>query len=145
MRGFLRYLTSDIDQRNAFILVFEVVWSGVFAVVNSFMPIYAIRLGATNAEVGLLTSLPGLLTILVSIGAARLLETRTNPNRWIFGSLFLYRAGYLLLAVIPMLPILQGRQGTAAVLLMVLFSAPFLIYNIGIWPYYISVIPSQKR
>lgn len=134
-----------VEKRNAIYITIEVVWTGVFTVVSSFVPIYAIHLGATNAEVGLLSSLPALLTILVSIPAARFLEKRPNPTRWTFGSLLFHRIGYLLLALIPAASFLRGCQGIALVTLVAVFSVPHLIYNIGIWPFYIRVIRPERR
>src|SRR5689334_7269362 len=98
--NWLRRKLADDDQKNALFIIVEVIWSGAFAIVSSFMSIFAIRLGATNTEIGLLTSIPALLTILVSFSAARFLQRRQNPLRWTFGSLVLFRGSYLLLALL---------------------------------------------
>lgn len=135
----------SLEKHNAVFITFEVVWSGVFAIVSSFVPIYAIHLGATNTEIGLLTSVPALLTILVSIPAARFLEKLTNPTHWTFGSLFVHRTGYLLLVLVPLAYVFRDHQGIAVVAIIAVSSVPLLIYNIGIWPFYIRVIRPEQR
>ncbi len=135
---------SDVYQRNAFFLVFETAWAGVFAVVVAFGSVYAIRLGATNSEIGLLTSMPALLAILISLPLGNFISRRAKPERWTFGSLFMQRAGYLLLVLVPFITFLAGRQGTAVVALIILISIPGQVYNIGIWAYYMKIIPSTR-
>jgi hypothetical protein len=135
---------SDTNQRNAFFLVFETTWAGVFAVVVSFGSVYAIRLGASNNEVGLLTSIPALLAILISLPLGNLLARRTRPERWTFFSLFMQRASYLLLVAVPFVPLLANNQGTIVVALIILISIPAQIYNIGIWAFYMKIIPTSR-
>jgi MFS-type transporter involved in bile tolerance (Atg22 family) len=137
--------SSNTDQRNAAYVVFETVWTAAFSIIVTFSTIYAIRLGATNTEVGLLTSMPALLTILISIPMGKFLESRPKPSRWTFASLFTQRIVYLSLALVPWIPFLEDRQGTAVVVLIILASIPGQIFNIGIWPYYMNIISPNRR
>lgn len=137
--------SSNTDERNAVYVVFETVWTAAFSIIVTFSSIYAIRLGASNTEIGLLTSLPALLTILISIPTGKFLESRPKPSRWTFSSLFTQRIMYLSLAVVPWIPFLVDMQGTAVVVLIILASIPGQIYNIGIWPYYMNIIPPERR
>src|SRR5260370_4715320 len=69
----------------------------------SFNSAFAINLGASDTLIALLTSAPALLSAIASIPAARYLATRKNRKIWLFSSLFITRAGYLLVSLIPIL------------------------------------------
>jgi MFS family permease len=59
------------ENRNIRSLYRHTCWVGVIsAVITTFIPIFAVRAGASTFEVGLLTSLPALVAILLSIPAA---------------------------------------------------------------------------
>ncbi len=59
------------ERRNIRNLYRHTCWQGVIsAVITTFIPIFAVRAGASTFEIGLLTSLPALVAILLSIPAA---------------------------------------------------------------------------
>lgn len=144
-RSFFQRTFSSQEKTNSFFLAFEYIWSGIFAAVASFAPVFAIRLGASNSEIGLLASLPALVTILISIPAARLLETATHPMLWVFGGLVLQRGIILALGLAPLLALAGVGPGTLAVGLIIAASAPQAVYNIGIWPFYMKAVPPERR
>ena len=47
-----------------------------------FLPVFLTRLGATNFQVGLLTSMPGLTGLVLAIVVGRFLQTRRNIVPW---------------------------------------------------------------
>jgi MFS family permease len=70
------------ENRNIRNLYRQTAWQGVIsAVITTFLPIFAVRIGASTFEVGLLTSLPALVTILLSIPAASFVATRRHLVR----------------------------------------------------------------
>ena len=69
--------------RNAFYLVLEIFWAAALGAAANFNTPYVIRLGATNTDVGLLTAIPALVAILVSIPAGSFLQAAApieNPG-----------------------------------------------------------------
>lgn len=54
-----------------------------------FLPVFLTRLGATNFQVGLLTSMPGMTGLLLAIFVGRFLQTRKNIVPWYSISRFL--------------------------------------------------------
>jgi hypothetical protein len=65
----------------------DVAWYGFLsAVTTTFTSVFALRLGASNLLIGLLTSLPALLNILFQIPAARLIERQADRRRLILWS-----------------------------------------------------------
>src|SRR5215212_6635877 len=47
-----------------------------------FLPVFLTRLGATNFQVGLLSSMPGVTGLLLAIVVGRFLQTRRNVVSW---------------------------------------------------------------
>lgn len=97
---------NDPDDRNAWHLIAEIFWAAVLYATTTFNAVYAVRLETPNLVVGLLTSLPALLVVLVSIPSGRFLAARQVRKPWILGSLVLYRASFLLIALVPRLSII---------------------------------------
>ena len=65
------------ENRNVRNLYRQTVWQGVInAVITTFLPIFVVRAGASTFEVGLVTSLPALIAILLSIPAASFVANR---------------------------------------------------------------------
>ena len=113
----------------------------------AFNGAYALRLGATNEDIGLLTSLPSLLAVLISIPVGRFLQTRVRRKPWIVYSLLMHRAGFLLVALVPFLKLLglNLNSGTLVVAVLILISAPASFFNIGWIPMLADVIPEDRR
>lgn len=95
----------DTKARNARYLCLEVSFFGVLSgIVGTFLSIYALRLGATSEDIGLLSSLPALVTLIFLIPAGQMLERYTNILRPVLTVGFVQRAQYVLVAVIFVLP-----------------------------------------
>lgn len=142
---FFKINLSKTDDRNAWYLVLEVLWASVLMAVATFNAAFAIRLGAGNFEVSLLTSIPALMAVLVSIPAGMFLERRVRRSPWVFGSLLAHRAGYLLVALAPFLDLSRLSPGLLVVGILVLISAPAHFFNVGWIPLLAEVVPESRR
>ncbi len=143
-----RLLHIDLNnptERNSWYLVLEIFWATFLGAAASFNAAFAIRLGATDTQVGLLTSLPALLAVLVLIPAGRFLNTRKNPKPWLLGSLALYRSGFLVVAIIPWLKFAGINQGALLVFWLVFLSLPVHFFNVGFIPLLSDVVPPSQR
>jgi len=111
----------------------------------TFNATFAIRLGASNFEVGLLASIPALLAILISIPAGKFLQLHPRRKPWVVGSLAIHRTGFLLVAAVPFLPFIPISKGLIVVTLLILISIPAHFFNVGWIPLLAEVVPVEKR
>jgi len=136
---------ANQDDRNSYNLVVELFWAAILGSAGTFNAAFAIRLGASNVVVGLLSSIPALMAILVSIPSGQFLERQEKRTPWIFGSLFIYRAGFLLAAVVPWLHFAGISQGFLLVIILVVLTIPAYFFNVGWIPLLADVIPEDRR
>ncbi len=136
---------TDRPTRNAFYLVVEIFWASILAAAASFNGAYAIRLGAENVEVGLLSSLPALLALLVSIPAGQFLQARSRRKPWIVSALLINRTGYLLVALVPLFKFSGIPHGTMVVWVLSIASAGAHFFNVGFIPMLAEVTPEDRR
>jgi Na+/melibiose symporter-like transporter len=136
---------SDKDTRNAYYLVVEIFWASLLAAAASFNSAYAIRLGAANVEVGLLSSLPALFALLVSIPAGVFLQARSRRKPWIIASLAVNRLSYLLIILIPFLQFAGLSHGSMTVWVLVIASIPAHFFNVGFIPMLAEVTSEERR
>jgi MFS family permease len=144
-----RYLTklkfrSD-QERNFFLLYVEAFLMPFTGIAGAFAGAYAVRLGATNTEIGLMNSIPSLLVILVSIPFGRMLQTSGRKMFWILGGISLYRIGYMLFARAPMMGGSLFSPGVIFISMFALVAVPIQFYNIGTVGVMIDVVPEERR
>jgi MFS family permease len=142
---FFKINLSNPDDRNAWYLVLELFWAAILGSVATFNAAYAIRLGADNLQVSLLSSIPALMAVLVSYPAGQFLQRRSRRMPWILGTLFAYRASFLLVAAAPWLHLFGIPPGLMAVLFIVLGSAPAHFFNVGWIAMLGEAIPENRR
>ncbi|OIO94851.1 MAG: hypothetical protein AUK03_06260 [Anaerolineae bacterium CG2_30_64_16] len=130
-------------ERNARNLYTEVLWVSLLSAAAAFNAPFAIRLGATNAEIGLLSSIPALLALLVTIPAGQILNRRARRMPLLIRSLFVHRLGFLLIVLIPWLPVAQ--KGMVVVWLLIAFSIPAHFFGVGWNSMLGDLIPETNR
>jgi Na+/melibiose symporter-like transporter len=143
-RNFRINLNNPHD-RNAWFLILEIFWASMVVAAATFNAAFAIRLGSSNTSVGLLTSLPALLAVIISIPAGRFLKSKTNSKTWLLGALGVHRVGYVLVALLPWLPFPPELLGTLVIGLLILMTAPVHLFNVGFIPMLGNVIPAERR
>jgi MFS family permease len=136
---------ENVQQRNAYYLVVELLWAGILGSAATFNAAFALRLGATNSDVGYLSSIPALLAVLVSLPAGRFLQKRARRTPWIFGALFINRLSYLLVAVIPWLGKLHIPLGFLVVGVLVVSTIPAHFFNVGWFPLLAEAVDERSR
>ncbi len=129
---------------NAWYICVEVFWSTLFAGAMSFAGAFAIRLGASNSEVSLLTALTALTAALVLLPAGLFLQKRRRPKNWILSGLMLYRVGTLLFVLLPWME-LGLPKGTLFVIMFTLLTIPMHFFNLGFVPLLAEAIPEPQR
>jgi len=112
-------------------LYLETFWFGILNGVSvTFLGVFAVRLGATPFQIGLLTALPALVNVIIPIPAARLIERQKERLPFILRSVVWQRLAYLLLALTPFLG--SRFQVGAIILLMGLATIPAAFLNLSI-------------
>ena len=135
-------LQGKIDH-NIWYLYVEVFWAAMLSAAASFNATFAVRLGASNAMIGWLSSVPALLAVFLLVPSARLLERKTQRAPWIWGSLFIARLGYGLIAILPW--IVTGQRAEAVVGLLIAISIPSTFFSAGFNPLLADVVPERDR
>lgn len=72
----------QIEKRNFRYVLIDGAGVSISNVAAPFLPVFLTRLGATNFQVGLLTSMPGVTGLLLAIFVGRFLQTRKNIVPW---------------------------------------------------------------
>jgi MFS family permease len=130
--------------RNRFYLVAEIFFAAIMGAAGAFNAAFAIRLDATNSQIGLLTSLPALLALIISIPAGRYLQTLTRRKSILLTALTVSRVGMLLTALVPFLPG-GSSKGLIVVAILIVMSTPTSFFNVGFIPLLADVIPEENR
>lgn len=111
---------------------------------NSYIPIFAMTiLGATNYQVGLISSLPPLITLLMTLPAAILLNRAFEQKRLVAFSVLAARFVFLLIAFISYVP---GSFGSWLLLgLIAAMSVPNTMANMGRQSFIGNIIEESRR
>lgn len=145
MRKLLHWALGKTVGDNTWYLCVEIFWATIYASAQSFNGAYAIRLGATNSEISLLSSVPALTAVLIMLPAGRFLQSRDRRKNWLLGSLLVARAGTLLFVMIPWLHLGSLSQGTLFVAVLVLWTIPAHFFNLGFIPFLSQAVSEQNR
>jgi MFS family permease len=119
-----------------------IAWSIGFNCVTPFIAVLAARLGATNSDYALLSSIPALLTILIVIPASIIIGRFRKQKRIIAGLILLCRFFYFLLIFVPYLGV---SAVTALILLVGLYSATNSIIAVAWQSMMGELIPASYR
>ncbi|WP_312470886.1 MFS transporter [Neobacillus sp.] len=110
---------------------------------SNFFPIFAISiLGATNYQVGFISSLPPLVALIMTIPAAILLNRLEAQKKTVAMSVLGARALFLLLIGVIFIP--SAYQAWAFLIIIALMNVPGTISNIG-WQTLISGMIKDDR
>jgi len=134
-----RYRTD----RNIYHLYFDIFWWSLLGVAVSFNSVYAIRLGASNTLVSLLSSLPALMVILLRFPAARTMEHTPQRVSLIARCFALARSTYLLIALLPFF--ITHHLAGAFVALIILSTLPANLAMAGWDALFAEVVPERRR
>jgi MFS family permease len=133
------------DDRNAWYLIIEIFWASFLSSAVSFNAAFSLRLGASNSDIGLLSSIPALLAIIVSFPAGRFLQNLQHRKPWLIGSLAIYRGSFIFVVLLPFLAGTGLPLGPISVWILVLIGIPAYFFNIGFTALFADVINEDRR
>jgi len=145
MHRLFRINLENPNDRNAWYLVVEIMWASILGSAATFNAAFALRLGATNAQVAMLTSIPALLAVLVSLPSGEFLRRRSNTKSWLLWSLLLYRFSFVIIAVLPWLRLSKELLGPLVISVIIGFTSLAHFWNIGFIPWFTELIPERNR
>jgi MFS family permease len=121
----------------------EVIWAGVAGgVFTGFLSIFALRLGASPFEIGLLTTGPALASIIFPLPAIGLVKRHWGKGVVVV-PLAIYRLLFAVVALVPLLP--RQVQVLVLVAAMGLLSVPLAVFNTAFIPLFAKVLPQDMR
>lgn len=132
------------EEANTRCLYQEIAWFGVLSgLAGSFLSVFVLRLGGSNNLIGLLTSLPALITILWLVPAGRIIERQPSRLRVVLITGVLMRLAYLLVALVPLLFVAFRAEAVVAV--VVLGTIPASMSIVAFSALMADVVPVQRR
>jgi MFS family permease len=144
MRNLFNRVFGNLSE-NSWYLVVEIFWSSIAASALSFVGAYAIRLGASNSAISLLSSVPALMAAFLLLPFGNFQQSLARPTRWVMTSLLLARLGTSLYVIIPWIHAGALTAGTLVVVCAVLLTIPSNFFNLGFVPFLAQVLPEHQR
>jgi MFS family permease len=133
-----------IEEQNLWNLYVDTAWFGVLnGIATTFVSVFAIRLGASNREIGWLAALPALINVFWLIPSARLIERQRRRLPIILWAGFLQRLGYLLIALMPLF--IHTHRVEAVIFLNALITLPTAVINVAITSLMADLTSIEKR
>ncbi|MCI0518812.1 MAG: MFS transporter [Chloroflexi bacterium] len=122
---------STLEQRRNFINVqVDAIGVGLAAAASPFLPILLTRLGASNFEVGLLSSMPALTGLLLAIPVGRFLQSRRQVVPWFSAARLVVLSAYALTGIVTL--ILPESWWVKAILAVwALATIPLIMVNVS--------------
>jgi predicted MFS family arabinose efflux permease len=93
----------EIQKRNFRYVQIDAIGVSISNVAAPFLPVFLTRLGASNFQVGLLSSMPGVTGLILAMLVGRFLQTRTNIVPWYSLSRLMVILCYALTGILTLL------------------------------------------
>lgn len=144
---YFTYFSGDpIIRRNILNNIWDGAWYSVMVgLTTSFMGVYLLALGGSDSMLGLLSSLPALVTLVAQFPAAMITERRTSRLHVVVPFGLAFRFGYLLFALIPFLPIPAIYRAWLFVLLLSLINFPGTVSGVAWTAMMGDIFPGELR
>ena len=85
---------SPTQRKNFIFVQIDAIGIGLASAASPFLPVFLTRLGATNFQVGLLTSMPGITGLILAVFIGRYLQTQRKIVPWFSVSRLLVISAY---------------------------------------------------
>ena len=111
--------------------------------IQPFISIFAIRAGATNFQVAMLSTAPALVSLLMMIPGAALVDRRPDKKRLTALFFLAHRFFYFLIALIPFFT--TDRRAAVLVVAVALMNLPGSVSNVAWQGFIATIIPPDRR
>ncbi len=131
-------------KRNFFLLYCDIGFWGILnGSIITFLSVYAARLGASGAQIGLIGAIPALVTLGLAMPTGRWLERRAI-NRAVVRTSVISRICYLLLVPLPFL-LPENLQIWAIMVIVLAMTIPGTATTIGFQSLFADTVPIEWR
>jgi MFS family permease len=135
---------NDPLRSTIFHLIMDMAWMGVVqGTIGAFLIVYATRIGASDAQVGMLNAAPAVVNILFALPSGRWMRGRKLSNI-AFWSAAAGRFFYLPLIFLPLF-FSPPTQVGSIILLILLMGVPLTILNVSFTAMFAEVVPVSQR
>ena len=122
----------------------DISWWGLYAgATAAFLSIYAARIGASAAQIGLLSALPAGISLVLSLPFSGVVK-RMGAHRATWVGAFFSRLLFLPYALLPFF-FPESRQVTAILVIAVLMTVPNILVGIGFHQLLMEAVTSEWR
>lgn len=108
-----------------------------------FVGIFAIKLGANNFEVSLLSALPALVAIIVTVPGSAFIDRISDKKRAIGTLILSGRFFFVLMALVPFFP--EHIRPMALIVVYALMNLPISIMSVAWQSFIADIIPLRQR
>ena len=120
---------TPIQRKNFLNVQIDAIGIGMASAAATFLPVFFTRLGASNVEVGLLTSMPALTGLILAIPLGRFLQSRRQIVPWFSAGRLLVISAYALTGLVTI--VVPPQFAVVAVLaIWALATMPQVVVNI---------------
>ena len=135
---------TPVERQNFLNVQIDAIGIGLASAAAPFLPVFLTRLGASNLQVGLLTSMPAFTGLLMAIIVGRFLQTRRQIVPWFSVARFVVVSCYALTGFIPF--IVPREYAVQAVLVIWAFATlPQIVVNVAFSVVMNAVAGPQRR
>ena len=122
--------SSPLQRKNFLNVQIDGIGIGLSSAASQFLPVFLTRLGATNFQVGLLTSMPGFTGLIFSIFVGRFLQTRKKIIPWFSTARLLVISAYAMTGLVTLI-IPRDHQVAAILAIWAVVTLPQITVNVA--------------
>lgn len=134
---------GSLDEQNERRLLVDGVAAGLLNGVAVFLPVFLVRLGASNFQVGLVSALPALLAVALSLPIGEFLARRTTVVRWLTWARTIVWGSFPVIGLLPFF--LDGRLPEAILLVWGAVTVPQVLHVVAVNIVLGNVVDAQHR
>jgi len=135
---------ETVQERNIRLFTIDTGWNGVVgAGVGTFLTVLMARLGASSLMIGALTSLPALVSMLVSLPASAFIERQHDHVKSTTIYRLAFRLAYVLIAFLPFFT--RAHFSLVAVILWGLQAIPMAMATVAWTSVVGAIVPPERR
>jgi MFS family permease len=109
-------VSQAVNRKNFLYVQIDAIGIGLANAASPFLPVFITRLGGTNIEVSLLTTMPAVTGLIFALIAGRVLQRQKNVVPWFSFARLLVVSCYALTGIVPFF--FKGEQLIASILII---------------------------
>ncbi len=121
---------TPVERKNFLNVQIDAIGVGIATAAAPFLPVFLTRLGATNLQVGLLTSMPAVTGLLLALLIGRFLQTRRQIVSWFSFARFLVLSSYALTGLVTLL-VPEEYRVQAVLVIWAAATLPQIVVNVA--------------